>query len=48
MTIQERLDRVITEATSGWDEPIDQVHDAPQIRNALLAHFYITTNGREL
>lgn len=36
----EELDRIICEVTDLWDEPLDEVHDVPQIRNAILAAGY--------
>ena len=32
------LARVIRNVTDAWEEPLDEVHDVPQIVNAILAH----------
>lgn len=41
MTAEEaELDRIISEVTDLWDEPLDEVHDVPKIRNAILAAGY--------
>lgn len=34
---REALARTIAEVTDQWDEPLDEVHDIPQIVNALFA-----------
>lgn len=36
-TISERIEAAIRSVTDLWDEPLDEVHDVPQIVNALLA-----------
>ena len=33
----------IREVTDGWEEPLDEVHDVPQIINAVLAYLATTT-----
>lgn len=37
----EQVTSEIYKVTSNWDEPLDDVHDIPQITNALLARFRI-------
>jgi hypothetical protein len=37
MSDREDLSRVICDVTDRWDEPLDEVHDVPQIVNAVLA-----------
>lgn len=37
MALSEELTSVIRAVTDLWDEPLDEVHDLPQIVNALLA-----------
>jgi hypothetical protein len=31
------LVKIVATVTDGWDEPLDEVHDIPQIVNAILA-----------
>lgn len=33
----EEVDLAIASVTDNWDEPLDEVHDIPPIRNAILA-----------
>lgn len=34
---QKDLETIIYNATNNWDEPLDEVHDIPQISNAIIA-----------
>lgn len=35
--VRDELTAVICAVTNNWDEPLDEVHDVPQIVNAVLA-----------
>lgn len=37
MTDRDTLTKIIRSVTDRWDEPLDEVHDVPQIVNAILA-----------
>jgi hypothetical protein len=43
--IREALARTIAEVTDQWDEPLDEVHDIPQIVNAVLAAGWTPPGG---
>ena len=36
--MRDGLSRAIREVTDLWEEPLDEVHDVPQIVNAVLAY----------
>lgn len=39
------LTRAICEVTDAWDEPLDEVHDVPQIVNAVMAYLALSSDA---
>lgn len=42
------LSKTIAEVTDLWDEPLDEVHDLPQIVNAILASDWLAEHDRKV
>lgn len=41
------LSAIIRTVTDQWDEPLDEVHDIPQIANAIIASDWLSTFVKE-